>query len=245
MDIFSFWLFLFLLGLSLAVPLGPVNIEIIKQAVFERDHRLGFFLAFFTGLGAMSGDFTIAFSVLTLGSAILTGIINNYAVRTLLFGFNVLLLGYLGISTFRKSFDTTDSLVEIDPVLEQETVQNIIQSTVPKKNLFSRVRTRIITGFAIVVSSPWSYLWWASFGSYIIFGDFNSFNLFFRLVIILCFLSGVFTWIISFSSLLTLSKRFANDKFLNIITKISSVILLIYAGYFLLDTLTYLQLWLF
>lgn len=240
MDIFSFWLFLFLLGLSLAVPLGPVNIEIIKQAVFERSHRIGFFLALFTGLGAMSGDFTIAFSVLTLGSAILTGIINNYAVKTLLFGFNVLLLGYLGISTFRKSFDTSDPLIEFVPVLEQET----IQKPVVKRSLFSRVRTRIITGFAIVVSSPWSYLWWASFGSYIIFGDFDSFNLASRLVIILCFLSGIFAWVVSFSSLLTLSKRFASDKFLNIITKISSTILLVYAGYFLLDTFTYFQLWL-
>ena len=108
MDYFSFWLFLFVLGLSLALPLGPVNIEIIKQALFEKDHKIGFLLAFTTGLGAMSGDFLIAFSVLTLGSHLLTGIINNYAVKTILFGFNVCLLSYLGISTFRKSFNTND-----------------------------------------------------------------------------------------------------------------------------------------
>ena len=232
MDYFSFWLFLFLLGLSLALPLGPVNAEIIKQALFEKSHKIGFFLAFFTGLGAMSGDFVIAFSVLTLGSSLLTGIINDYAIKTLLFGFNVGLLGYLGISTFRKSFDTTES-IDLETDLK------------PDGSLISRIRKRLLTGFAIVISSPWSYLWWASFGSYIIFGNFNSFELTSRLIIILCFLSGVFIWVVSFPSLLTFSKKFANDKFLNIITKLSSIVLLIYAGNFLLDTITYFRLWLF
>ncbi len=231
MDYFSFWLFLFVLGLSLALPLGPVNIEIIKQALFEKDHKIGFLLAFTTGLGAMSGDFIIAFSVLTLGSQLLTGIINDYAVKTILFGFNVCLLGYLGISTFRKSFDTNNQTNLEDDLNLSGTV-------------LSRIYKRLATGLAIVVSSPWSYLWWASFGSYIIFGDFNSFELTSRLVIILCFLSGIFAWVLSFPSLLTLSKRFANDTFLNIITKLSSLILLIYAGNFLLDTITYMRLWL-
>ena len=95
--------------------------------------------------------------------------------------------------------------------------QNKVTST-SNASIVARIRIRIFTGYAIVISSPWTYLWWASFGSYIIFGDFNSFELSSRLLIIICFLSGVFTWVISFSSLLTLSKKFANDTFLNIIT---------------------------
>lgn len=231
MDFFSFWLFLFILGLSLALPLGPVNVEIIKQALFEHSHKTGFLLAMFTGLGAMCGDFLIAFSVLTIGSSVLVSIINDYAIKSILFGFNVFLLGYLGITTFRKSFNTT------------QPIDDEIEFT-PEKNILGRIRSRLLTGFAIVVSSPWSYLWWASFGSYIIFSNFNSFELVPRLVIILCFLSGVFIWVLSFPSLLTLSKRFANDTFLNIITKLSSLILLVYAGNFLFETLTYLRLWL-
>ena len=232
MDFFSLWLFLFVLGLSLALPLGPVNLEMIKQALFEKNHKQGFFLAFFTGLGAMSGDFLIAFSVLTVGSAILTSIINDYAVKTILFGFNVALLGYLGISTFRKSFSSIEAL-------------DIKQEIVFPNSFLSKVKRRLITGLVIVVSSPWSYLWWASFGSYIIFGDFNSYELLPRLIIIICFLSGIFAWVVSFPSLLTLSKKFANDNFLNLITKLSSLILLLYAGNFLLETLTYFRLWLF
>lgn len=246
MNFLAFWLFLFILGLSLALPLGPVNLEIIKQALFENNHKLGFLSAVFTGLGAMSGDFTIAFSVLTLGSALLTGVINNYAVKTLLFGFNVGLLGYLGISTFRKKFESSqtieDTFKEIENKIESVDQKKQLNAT---SSLMGRIRKRVITGYAIVISSPWTYLWWASFGSYVIFGDFNSFELSSRLLIIICFLSGVFTWVIGFSSLLTLGKKFANDTFLNIITKLSSIVLLLYAGNFLLQTLTYLQLWLF
>ena len=232
MDFFSFWLFLFVLGLSLALPLGPVNLEMIKQALFEKNHKIGFLLAFFTGLGAMSGDFLLAFTILTLGATLLTNIINNYAIKTLLFGFNVFLLGYLGLSTFTKSFNTNSELkIDFD-----------ISVT---GSIISRIKKRLATGLVIVLSSPWSYLWWASFGSYILFGDFNSFELLPRLLIVLCFLSGVFIWIISFPSLLTLSKRFASEGFLNFITKTSSLILLVYAANFLLETLTYLRLWLF
>ena len=194
----------------------------------------------------MSGDFTIAFSVLTLGSALLTSIINDYAIKTLLFGFNVGLLGYLGISTFRRKFSTSetidDSFKKIDENSESIEQENPIPNN---SSIMGSIRRRIITGYAIVISSPWSYLWWASFGSYIIFGNFNSLELSSRLLIILCFLSGIFTWVVGFSSLLTLSKKFANDTFLNIITKLSSIVLLLYAGNFLLETLTYLQLWLF
>ena len=233
MDFLATWLFLFILGLSLALPLGPVNVEIIKQALFEKKHTIGFFLAFFTGLGAMSGDFIISFSILTLGSKLLTSIINDYAIRTILFGFNVLLLGYLGISTLRKNFTEE----ELDEIENKDHLSSL--------NLGSRIRKRLATGFAIVVSSPWSYLWWASFGSYIIFGDFNSFDLIPRMIIIMCFLSGIFFWVVSFSGLLTVSKKFANKSFLNVITKLSALILLIYALNFSIDTLTYLKLWLF
>lgn len=234
MDIITFWAFLFLLGLSLAVPLGPVNVEIIKQATFEKSHRKGFFLAIFTGIGASTGDFIIAFTVLTIGAALLTSIINDYAIKTILFAFNVLLLGFLGITTIRK------------PVMDTEEIINEEHTENNSNEFLMRVSKRYVTGLAIVVSSPWSYLWWASFGSYIIFGSaFNSFDVLSRLIIILCFLTGIWFWVFSFSSLLTLSKKFANDKFLTIIKNISALILLVYAVTFAFDTLAYLRLWLF
>ena len=234
MDFFTFWAFLFLLGLSLAVPLGPVNVEIIKQATFEKSHKKGFLLAIFTGLGASSGDFIIAFTVLTLGATLLTAIINDYAIKTILFAFNVLLLGFLGITTLKK------------PVLDTEELLHDENPEKKSNEFLLRISKRFITGLAIVVSSPWSYLWWASFGSYILFGNtFNSFDVVSRLFIILCFLTGIWFWVISFSTLLTLSKKFANDKFLTIIKNISALILLVYAVTFAFDTLSYLRLWLF
>ena len=234
MDFLIFWGFLFLLGLSLAVPLGPVNVEIIKQATFERSHKKGFFLAVFTGIGASTGDFIIAFTVLTLGATLLTSIINDNAIKTILFAFNVMLLGFLGITTLKKPIMNTDELIH------EEGIEN------HSNEFLKRVSKRYVTGLAIVVSSPWSYLWWASFGSYILFGNtFDSFDIISRLIIIVCFLTGIWFWVFSFSSLLTLSKKFANDKFLNIIKNISALILLVYAVNFTFETFTYLRMWLF
>jgi threonine/homoserine/homoserine lactone efflux protein len=234
MNPIELWLFLFILGLSLALPLGPVNLEIIKMALMEKEPQIGYFLAILTGIGAMTGDFIVAFSILTLGSTLFAILLNNLALKTILFAFNVILLSYLGFSAFNKKI--TNGIISEEAKDDDSRNEN---------SIFRRITKRYVIGFIIVISSPWSYLWWASFGSLIVFGDFNSLDFFSRLTIVICFLSGVLFWVIFFPTLLTVSKKFANEEFLNLITKASASILLIYAGNFLLETLYNLHLWLF
>lgn len=68
---FSDFLFLAVLGFTLALPLGPVNMEMIKQGVAK---KRGWILGILTGIGAMTGDFIVSMSVLFVGSEVLSSI---------------------------------------------------------------------------------------------------------------------------------------------------------------------------
>ncbi|MHA2366049.1 MAG: LysE family transporter [Candidatus Hodarchaeales archaeon] len=220
-----------MLGLSLAIPLGPINIEIIKQALGINDQKLGFFFAVLIGLGAMTGDFIVAFSVLTIGSQLFSDFISNNAIRTILLSFNALLLGYLSFSTLNKSYHR-DSL---DLDFEKKDQLNTLS--------IKRSMNRYFTGLILVITSPWSYLWWSSFGTLIIFGDFDSFNIISRLIIILMFLTGVFIWMLFFPGGLTISKKFASPIILQWITRSSAIIMIFYAVIFVFDAYQGFLLW--
>ena len=70
-------LFLMILGFSLAAPLGPVNMEMIKQVLRS---KFGYILGIFTGLGALTGDFLVASFVLFLSIEFLKDFVENFYV---------------------------------------------------------------------------------------------------------------------------------------------------------------------
>jgi threonine/homoserine/homoserine lactone efflux protein len=86
-----------LLGLSLAAPIGPVNLEIIKRGL-----NSGFKQAFLTGFGAMCADTTY----LTLIFFGLTSFLNFALIKIFLGILGSLILIYLGIMSAREYFKT-------------------------------------------------------------------------------------------------------------------------------------------
>jgi threonine/homoserine/homoserine lactone efflux protein len=86
-----------LLGLSLAAPIGPVNLEIIKRGL-----NSGFKQAFLTGFGAMCADTTY----LTLIFFGLTSFLNFALIKIFLGILGSLILIYLGIISAREYFKT-------------------------------------------------------------------------------------------------------------------------------------------
>ncbi|MHA2054339.1 MAG: LysE family transporter [Candidatus Hodarchaeales archaeon] len=219
-DIFGIWLIVATLGVTLAAPLGPINLEIIKQS-FDSSvaPRIAWFSTLLIGIGAMSGDFIVAFSVLTIGGEVLDSLFSIPIVKILLFAVNLVILSYLGLSTFLKS--TNDDFLSLTKEETHETFATTIT--------FSRFLNRYLTGLSIVVTSPWSYLWWTSAGTIILFSDFSLPDLFSRLIIVMMFLSGIFLWMFSLSTILAIIGRSPNKKFFMVITKGSALILLLFA----------------
>ena len=84
-----------ILGLSLAAPIGPVNLEIIKRGL-----NSGFKQAFLTGAGAMSADTTY----LTLIFFGLTSFLNIAFIKIVLGIAGSFILIYLGLVSVKEFF---------------------------------------------------------------------------------------------------------------------------------------------
>jgi len=87
-----------LLGLSLAAPIGPVNVEIIQRGL-----KTGFKQAFLTGIGAMSADATY----LTLIYFGLISFLDDLWITICLGIGGSLILFYLGITGMKEFFQNS------------------------------------------------------------------------------------------------------------------------------------------
>ena len=84
-----------ILGISLAAPIGPANIAVIKRGL-----KYGFLPAFLVGLGVVSADTTYLL-LIYFG---LSNFINIPLVRIAIWIFGALVLFYLGYSSIKEYF---------------------------------------------------------------------------------------------------------------------------------------------
>ncbi|MFW9778468.1 MAG: LysE family translocator [Candidatus Heimdallarchaeota archaeon] len=224
-SIFETWVIVAALGFTLAVPLGPINVEIIKTILDGSiSENTKWIAAVLTGIGAMTGDFLIAFSALTIGGEILINLFSNPLIRLGLFTLNVLILGYLGIS----------ALISHPPQLssDEESPNQQTTSLVRKR----RFAQQYVTGFSLVVTSPLTYGWWISVGTLILFSDLAMTpDLAVRLLVVIMFLSGILAWVLLFPTLLSIVGRLPNPSLFQWITKGTALILLYFAGIMLTE----------
>jgi threonine/homoserine/homoserine lactone efflux protein len=89
-----------LLGISLAAPVGPVSIEVIKRGL-----KHGFFPAFILSLGAAAADTTYLL-IIYFG---LSNFISIPIVKTMIWFFGAIVLLYLGFASVKEYFHKSDS----------------------------------------------------------------------------------------------------------------------------------------
>ncbi len=226
-EIIVVWITVAILGITLAAPLGPVNVEMIKQGLNKSiSHKSAWIAAILTGVGAMNGDFIVATTALTVGGEILIDVFSSPLIRLCLFTINIIILGYLGISALIQNPELQINFSDEQKPKSDEQEMQI--------NHFFFIR-RYITGLSLVISSPWSYLWWVSAGTIILFSDFNVPDFFSRIALVIMFLSGILLWVISFCTLLAIIGKSPDPKKFKWITKGSAIILLLFAGIIVQD----------
>lgn len=203
------------MGFTLAAPMGPVNAEMIKRALSSTS---GWKLGAITGIGAMSGDFIIAMSVLFVGGVLLSTLLEITIIKLILFLANAFILGFIGVSALRSKVEE-DNLELGD-----------------SKNNHGLVK-QFMYGLLIVMTSPWSYLWWVSFGPVILESGIPLLTTIDRLQVTIIFLAGIFAWVVLFNLALKVSHSFASPRVLNWITKGSAILILIFALKILGDAL--------
>lgn len=185
-----------LLGLTLAAPIGPVNLEIIKRGLHS-----GFKQAFLTGAGAMCADTTYLILIF-FG---LTSFLNFVFMKIFLGIAGSLILIYLGVMStivvFRKA-DATEN---------------------KPHRLF---KTSFVSGYVLAISSPMTIVWWTGvFGALLAAQTQTQTNIsaFFSCLSILL---GCFLWVFFLALALHWGKKIINEKFIRFITLIAGLFLI-------------------
>ena len=196
-----------LLGLSLAAPIGPVNLEIIKRGL-----NSGLKQAFLTGFGAMCADATY----LVLIFFGLTSFLNFAFMKIFLGIAGSIILIYLGAVSAKEFFRKADA-TENKP-----------------HRLF---KTSFVTGYALAISSPMTIVWWTGvFGALLAAQTHTQTNIsaFFSCLSILL---GCFLWIFFLATALHWGKKIINEKIISCICLFAGCFLILFGIYFLYRTI--------
>lgn len=210
MDIgLSHVIFFATLGFSLAAPLGPVNMEMIKVGT---GRKYGWLYGLITGLGASSGDFLIATIVLFIGTEFFSGLLSIKLFFVLLLLVNAGVLGYIGYGAIRSKTELATESGSSASFFRQ-----------------------FVFGFVLVITSPWSYLWWVSFGPTIISTELPLSTFWERGIVTVMFIVGIWLWLLLLSSFLLISERLTSERILRGITVSSASLILLFAVSIALD----------
>jgi threonine/homoserine/homoserine lactone efflux protein len=192
-----------LLGLTLAAPIGPVNLEIIKRGL-----NSGFKQAFLTGTGAMCADTTY----LVLIFFGLTSFFNFAFIKIFLGVAGSLILIYLGV-------------VSVKEFSRKAIVENNLQ-----QRLFN---SSFITGYVLAISSPMTIVWWTGVFGALLASQTNIQTTISAFFSCLSILLGCFLWVLSLSIALHWGKKIINKKITGYISLFAGCFLILFGTYFL------------
>ncbi len=195
-----------LLGLTLAAPIGPVNVEIIRRGL-----NSGFRQAILTGAGAMCADATY----LTLIFFGLTAFLNNAAMKIFLGVAGSFILMYLGILSVKDFFGKTTSRFE------------------PPRRLF---KSPFIAGLALAISSPMTIVWWTGVFGALLSSQTPLQSGISAFCSCLSILLGCFIWVFFLACALHWVKRLITEKITGVISLVAGIFLIGFGIYFLCRT---------
>ena len=197
-----------LLGLTLAAPIGTVNLEIIKRGL-----NSGFQQAFLTGAGAMCADTTYLILIFFGLTSFL-----NFAFMKIFLGIaGSFILIYLGFMSTRDFFFSANQHKKSN----QEPAN---------RRLFN---SSFVTGYVLAISSPMTIVWWTGvFGALLAAQTIIHTNIsaFFSCLSILL---GCFLWVFFLAASLHWGNKIINEKITRRISLFAGIFLIGFGIYFL------------
>jgi threonine/homoserine/homoserine lactone efflux protein len=189
------------LGLSLAAPIGPMNLEVIKRGITS-----GFLQAWYVGLGGLSGDIIILIGIF-FG---LHQVIELTFVQILMYVIGIFMLGYLGISSIKLAFSKGAHMYSQEELTKQG-------------------NNAYLTGFLIAVANPLSlFFWFGVFGTSLkVLMEANSTTI--SLVCSFGIIIGLFLWNLNLCFTSHFSKKVMSERLMRGITLLAGICLFGYA----------------
>ena len=201
-----------LLGLTLAAPIGPVNVEIIKRGLSN-----GFRQAILTGAGAMCADATY----LTLILFGLTSFLNNAVMINVLGIAGSFILIYLGFSGVRDYFKKTAQ-----------------PAAVGRQRIF---KYSFVAGFALAISSPMTIVWWTGVFGALMASQGPVKTGVHAFLSCLSILLGCFLWVFALAAALHWGKNMISEKTTRVISMIAGLSLIGFGIYFFFRTFSFIK----
>jgi threonine/homoserine/homoserine lactone efflux protein len=190
------------LGLSLAAPVGPINIEMIKRGMFQ-----GFWSSWLIGIGAMTADLLFMMLVyLGFGQFLLEPFI-----QLVMYGFGFLFLTYLAVSTFRSVKAQTD-----------------FQEDFSRTSLGQSFRI----GFLIALGNPINIVFWFGVYGSTLSEIASNMEITKALLYSLCIFIGIVLWNLNIAFTSHFSRNICNQKWLEKLIYFAGIILLGYGIHF-------------
>ncbi len=190
------------LGISLAAPVGPINIEMIKRGISG-----GFWSAWLVGLGGMSADVLFMLFIL-IG---LAPFIQKDVVTLFLYGAGCLMLVYIGIQSMRQAASHAFLFEEGHPTTAQRSYAS---------------------GFFIALTNPINIVFWFGVYGSTLSHMVHSYTLLQASIASICIIVGIMLWNMNIAFTVHFTRRFIHTQLLRVITLSAGVILIGYGVHF-------------
>ncbi len=195
-------------GIVLAAPIGPINIEIIRRGLLQGS-RAGWLV----GLGALTAD-TIFATLIVSG---VTQVADRPLLRVPLYAAGALMLAYIGVMGVRQAISGPVEFTGA-PV--------------------TRGRSRAFaTGFLMAVLNPMGIVYWLSVGSALVAEAVAKVGRAGSPVLVGGVFLGIFCWVTLLAILIHFGRRFVNERVMRWITGISGVVLIGFGIWFAIQAI--------
>lgn len=201
----------FLLGLSVAAPIGPVNVEIIRRGL-----TFGPVAALALGCGAVSAD-CIYFSVGFTATGLATSILDSPVGSRIAFLIGGAMFAWLGWMSLRAGLAQTSPSTDA-------MIHDLTDAAPAKASGSPPVRTYLI-GLAMTLTNPMTILFWLSIAASFTAGSEQGSPL----VRLAGVASGCLLWVVFVVLVISWARRWVSPKFLRGINLVSGLILLGFA----------------
>ncbi|SDM48791.1 Threonine/homoserine/homoserine lactone efflux protein [Fictibacillus solisalsi] len=191
------------LGLSLAAPIGPMNIEVMRRGLTG-----GFLASWCVGLGGLTGDVLLLLGIyFGLGD-----VMRISGVQIGMYVIGIVLLTILGWQSFHHAFQTKDR-------------QDIVFKEISPKSAY-------MTGFMISIANPISLIFWFGVFGTSLHVLTASHSVVFSVLCSFAILLGLFLWNLNLVCTIHFSKRLMSVKVMRTIMILAGLCLLGFACHF-------------
>ncbi len=187
------------IGLGVAMPIGPVNIEIIRRGL-----RSGYREAFPLGMGAVTAD-AVYLALVCLGVAHL---VQFAAVRTALLAMGVVMLEALGLLAIRDAVRWKGVPQEILGGKSDASDQSDQSARPHRRDVQASPLRCYAIGLAMMAGNPLSMAAWLSFSSVV--GDSAAGNPWAYLWLAVSVPIGCASWVVLITTVLHFGRRFVS-----------------------------------